>query len=280
MPPSGGLSYHYLALRFSRTLWRPFRGDVARWLAEWAPRSRELVIFGSSAGYSLPAGFLARFERVIIVEPDPLARLLLRRRFPRARFEFSSRFSGGRDLLAPIPESEPGSTAKKAVEKLKTFLGEYPNAAVLFANVIGQLPLEFPHLSDELFASHLVAIRAAVQGRPWASYHDLLSTWARPRSFEPFELPAGPLDVELFARAHLEPAPTAGRASRLNVEITDHQTHAFSVGEPTGCAWWELAPGRYHLIGFVRSRGAAPRSGRRDQRSLPSLKTARTAPTR
>lgn len=258
MPPSGGLFYHYLAMRFSRTLWTRFRTDVANWLAEWSPPSTELVVFGSSAGYSLPDGFLERFERVVIVEPDPLARVLLRRRFPLAQLEFAS----DRSLLAPDSETEfkaLKSRERRALAKLNRFLSRYPKAAVLFSNVLGQLPLEFPHLDDELFASHLIAIRSAVRDRPWASYHDLLSTWIRPIRLEPFILPGGPLDLEAFAHEHLLPAHetsikgTARVARKL--EVTDHQTHALAAGEATLCTWWELAPGRYHLIGFLGSRG-------------------------
>lgn len=249
LPPSGGLFYHYLALRFSRSLWQPFRSDVTRWLSEWSPHARELIIFGSSAGYSLPAEFLSRFDRVITVEPDAIARLLLQRRFPNTKFEFTP----DRNLLSPIPETEQGSTSKKAVENLRDFLEKYPNAAVLFSNVLGQLPLEFPHLNDELFASHLISIRATVKDRPWASYHDLLSTWGRPKSLDPFELPSGTFDPELFAHVHLEPLPVGS----AKLELTDHQTHALSAGEPTRCTWWELAPGRYHLIGFLCSPGAS-----------------------
>ncbi len=245
VPPSGGLLYHYLALRFSGTLWRPFLQNVADWLDNWNPTSKELIIFGSSAGYSLPPSFLRRFERVICVEPDPWARLLLRRRFKNAPLEFVS----DRGFLTPVSSDHKGSHAKLALDKLKEFISKFPNAAILFSNVLGQLPLEFPHLSDEIFASHLVAVRATLRGRVWASYHDLLSTWATPKSMAPMTLPPGALDLDQFARQHLH--PPALQDTRL--ELTDHQTHALSAGEPVRCAWWQLAPGRFHLIGYMQS---------------------------
>jgi hypothetical protein len=245
LPPSGGLFYHYLALRFSKTLWGPFKEDVAYWLRLWNPKSKSLVIFGSSAGYSIQRDFLQRFERVICVEPDPLARLLFKRRFSNARIEFIA----DTNLLAPVPEGAKGSTSKRVLQRLHEFLQRYPDAAVLFANVLGQLPLEFPHLNDQLFASHLVAVRAAVKDREWASYHDLLSTWVHPKKLGRFELPAGPLELDEFARNYLEAPPPGG----FRYEITDHQTHSLSAGGPTLCTWWELAPGRYHLIGFLFS---------------------------
>lgn len=244
LPLSGGIFYHYLALRFSRTLWQPFRTDVARWLSSWNPASEELIIFGSSAGYSLSEPFLNRFKRIIAVEPDPIARVLFRRRFANAKIEFEN----DRDLLSPIAKDYEGSSSKLAIEKLAAFLKRHPNAAVLFSNVLGQLPLEFPHLSDAIFAKHLVAIRGALRGREWASYHDLLSTWSKPNSLAPFTLPAGPMDLTEFSKKHLA---DVRRSSRL--EVTDHQTHSLSAGEETQCSWWELAPGRFHLIGFLSS---------------------------
>lgn len=243
LPPSGGILYHYLALRFSRSLWRPFLNTVAQWLGSWNPQADELIIFGSSAGYSLPSEFLHRFRRVICVEPDPLARFLFQKRFRGLAIEFAPE----RALLAPLTDLPTGSSAKRAVERLQEFLARYPDAAVLFANVLGQLPLEFPHLSDEIFASHLIAIRAAVKGRTWASYHDILSTWAHPTNLQPFALPAGPFDPEEFAKLNLQPPATKD----IRLEVTDHQTSALSAGEPMQCTWWQIAPGRYHLIGFL-----------------------------
>lgn len=245
LPLSGGLFYHYLALRFSRKLWRPFRADVASWLSSWNPAANELIVFGSSAGYSLPEEFLNRFARVIAVEPDPIARMLLKKRFPRAKIEFEN----DRELLSPIPKDYLGSTSKFAIEKLASFLNRHPNAAVLFSNVLGQLPLEFPHLSDDIFANHLIAIRGALRGREWASYHDILSTWAKPKSLKPFVLKAGALDLKEFAEKNLVHPPS----KTTRYEIVDHQTHSLSAGGETQCTWWELAPGRFHLIGFLSS---------------------------
>lgn len=245
LPPSGGLFYHYLAFRFSRTLWQPFRQDVARWLNSWNPVADQLILFGSSAGYSLPEAFINKFKRIVAVEPDPIARLLFRKRFPLAKVEFEN----DRDLLAPIPKDYSGSSSKLAVDRLNEFLSRHPNAAILFSNVLGQLPLEFPHLSDEIFASHLVAVRSVLKGREWASYHDVLSTWAKPKKLTPFTLAPGALDLEAFADNYLVTPPSG--AKRL--EITDHQTHSLAAGTPMQCSWWELAPGRFHLIGFLSS---------------------------
>jgi hypothetical protein len=78
--PSGGLTYQLRALRYRRGLWAGFHATVAGWLSDWQPNARTLVIVGPNAGHALPPGFLERFEQVIALEPDPIARHLLARR--------------------------------------------------------------------------------------------------------------------------------------------------------------------------------------------------------
>lgn len=88
LDPSGGLVYHLRAARHRHGLWAPFHASVAGWLADWQPRRRELLIVGPSAGYALPDGFFTRFAQVTALEPDPLARWLLRRRADAAQLRF------------------------------------------------------------------------------------------------------------------------------------------------------------------------------------------------
>ena len=85
---SGGLGYHLRALRFRHSLWAPYIATVQRWLHDWRPPTDTLVVVGPSAGYALDAAFLARFRSVRALEPDPLARTLLRRRFAQIAWHF------------------------------------------------------------------------------------------------------------------------------------------------------------------------------------------------
>ncbi len=117
---SGGLVYHWRALRYRRRLWQPFVAQVAHWLAGWQPTQEELVIVGPSAGYTLDRAFLARFARVTILEPDPIAKSRLRRRFAGISFE-----EGRVDCFSGMGGPQALSQA-------------YPRAAIMFANSIGQ----------------------------------------------------------------------------------------------------------------------------------------------
>ena len=62
--PTGGLVYHWRALRYRNSLWAPFRQAISRHLDAWDPPEKELVVLGPSAGYTLPPDFLERFDRL------------------------------------------------------------------------------------------------------------------------------------------------------------------------------------------------------------------------
>ncbi len=225
---SGGLTYHFTALRHARMRWAPFRARVRNFLAQtWNPLERELIVVGASAGWTLPLDWLATFERVIVVEPDPIARLILARRFDRECLEFDH-----------SPERLPwfASGADRA-HPLATLLASNPRAAVLFTNVLGQLGVllegESPDGCRELFLG-------ALAQRNWASYHDVLSTSAPFRNPWPENAPPDH-ELETLARHFL-----LGDA-----EIVDHETLWLGNDSAVEFAPWALSPGKNHLIGFV-----------------------------
>ena len=85
--PAGGLRYHLRAARYSRALWEPFRWALGQWLLAWEPPEKNLVLVGPSAGYNLQPFLFERFERLVCLEPDPLARALFARRLRKAPLE-------------------------------------------------------------------------------------------------------------------------------------------------------------------------------------------------
>lgn len=239
--PSGGLAYHFAALRFRHRLWQPFISQVESWLCnDWNPKEKELIVFGPSAGWTLPIRFLERFERVVFVEPDPLARWLLRLRFCRIRRRF--------EMLAEhrhLPWfSRRGDFAR--------FLQSRPNAAILFANLLGQISLLTPETesAESLMASEREFL-AGLHGRSWASYHDVISARA------PI-LPSAPKHLD---QNNIEALAEASFTSGTNV--IDHGTWWLTKNQmksaPTNRALesaieltsWQIRPGRTHVIGFV-----------------------------
>jgi hypothetical protein len=236
--PSGGISYHYFAWRYRATYWRPFLSQVESWLLkDWNPNSKILIIFGPSAGWSLPFAFLNRFERIICVEPDPLARSLFLKRFSALsrRLEFLSETA-----LMPWFANPFGSTGP-----LEELLSREPNAAILFANVLGQVPLLLPSsIGEEDHIETLRQLVSTLNGREAASYHDLLSSPNEPLSSRPNFLPAkeaGPNSSQI-----------ASQFFPPGSEVVDHETLFLSRNRDTRIALWRIRPGMHHIIGFIR----------------------------
>lgn len=223
LSPTGGLVYHLRALRHRHGLWAPFHRAVADWLAGWQPRRRELVIVGPSAGYALPAGFLMRFERVTALEPDPLARWLLARRADAGRLGFSRL-----DCL-----TRPDGLAHLAAA--------HPHAAILFSNVLGQVAAPAADWRS-LLARHLA-------GHAWASYHDVISTTARPKPGCDHAITTNDQSLETTL-TRLWPGGT--------IELSDHETFRLGGDQAHHYAVWQITRRRWHLVEWADHSGPLP----------------------
>jgi hypothetical protein len=234
---TGGVVYHWRARRHRRGLWLPFRRAVQVWLEESLPPSGELILIGPSAGHCLPLLHLARFERLLLLEPDGLGRLLLRRRLGATTITQRSD-----DLLvAPLLRGAPG---------LDQLLDERPEASVLFCNLLGQLQFG---LSEAEHAAWRAAFQSrvlpALAGRRWASFHD---RWSLERAASEPELPPrtsferAPSDEELgralFGRA----------ASTMTVTVVEHGTAGlFPEAGLHHYFVWQLTPAALHVVEAV-----------------------------
>lgn len=242
--PTGGLSYHWIANRRASREWRTFRTHVAGWIQEWRqsiPKNlTELVVFGPSGGYTLPLRDLNSFTKITFIEPDPVARFFLSRKMGSKNVEFVSD-----DKILPWFSDEPGVFEK--------FVDDHPHAAFLFSNLLGQIPLlvSKTHLASQNQAAQDEFLNA-LEGRAWASYHDLfscakakspkLSTNAIP-SFKGHEASTrlSEIAVATFPATTTDPQILA-----------DHETSWLSVGRRTEFALWHLTKKQVHLIGFVK----------------------------
>jgi hypothetical protein len=210
--PSGGLGYHLRALRYRRSLWAPFIGCVHAWLHDWRPAPDTLLLVGPSAGYTLAAGFLARFRTVRALEPDVLARRLLRWRFPQVAWHF--------DRLDCVCTADgPAMLA-----------AHYPGAAILFCNVLGQAP------EPALLTGWRATADAALSRHHWASFHDVLSSTHAPQARA---MPAadGWADADALACALWRGA----------VVVTDHGTFGMAP-HARRLACWQIAPQRWQVV--------------------------------
>jgi hypothetical protein len=165
--PAGGLTYHFRALRYKK-LWRPFCEQVERWLNDWSPQRSQLILIGPSAGYTLPRDFLARFQSLVVVDPDPAAFMFFQSRFLMPAVWV-------RDDFFALESRQP----QKIRELFSRFAGG--SAAFLFCNILGQLPVllrEQGHGDEvETYMRDLgkELREAARSGVAMASYHDRYS---------------------------------------------------------------------------------------------------------
>lgn len=215
--PSGGLVYHLRAARHRHGLWAPFHAQVATWLADWQADQRELVIIGPNAGYALPAGFLARFESVVALEPDPLARWLLARRPDATRLHF--------DRLNCL--STPDGLARLAER--------YPHATILFSNVLGQVSAPVDSWAA-LLSRHLTS-------HAWASYHDVISTDARPSRIDGCTV-TSPESLD---------ATLARFWTGRHITVVDHETFRLSGSGACRYAPWQITRKRWQLVEWAEN---------------------------
>jgi hypothetical protein len=237
--PAGGVRYHVRALRYAARLWEPFRWSLGEWLLRWQTHEPTLLLVGPSAGYNLQPFLLERFQRVVVLEPDPLARWLLRQRLARVP-------------LDPRPQLQLIAQDQLVFhpERLASLLERLGPTAILFCNVLGQLR----HLLDveDAAAPPLAAVRAAVvratEGRSWASFHDRVSGPLAPSLEDAVVAERRWSDEELLEHAYY------GGGEALGGALFDHATHGFFPEElPHLYLRWELAPGSFHLIEAVCS---------------------------
>jgi hypothetical protein len=173
----------------------------------------------------------------VVLEPDPIARWLFRRRLARApldrqpRLEFISS-----DHLVRYPE------------RLVPLLERLGRAALLFSNVLGQIvPLLDGDAPDEQLARVKSAVRGAQRDRSFASFHDRVSGPFPPNVEGAVTSPRRWSDADVLKQAY-----DASEDAATVVELDDHYTDGFFPEElPHSYFRWEFEPGQYHLIEAV-----------------------------
>ncbi len=236
--PSGGLVYHARALRLGKTCWEPFRQAVREWLDRWRPPCEGLLLIGPSGGYSLPTEWLARFSEVVAIDFDPLAQSVFGRQHRACR---TTRWI--REDVLPVGSQGLDLTP------LRRRLAEYPDHAVLFSNVLGQVALS--SACEDAVERDLAVLRRALDGRHWASYHDRLSAPWRPEA--------------LADRRHRSDLELARLAYPNGGEIVSHSTALLGHGLECETFAWECERGHWNLIeGCVGKRPGRTERGLRE----------------
>ncbi len=242
--PAGGLRYHLRGLRHGNRLWWPFRFALAEWLYTWQPPERRLVLVGPSAGYCLEPLTLERFDEIVCLEPDPVARFLFSRRLRRAPLERQPRLRfETRDLILEEPA------------RLAAFLAELGDAALLFSNFLGQLRVLLGSTSrlDARLEAVKRGVVEALEGRSWASFHDRVSGALQPDGRASLSFERRLSDEELtgtYFGGHTLDSDVQDIIGEVGDKpLFDHLTEGlFPADRPHRYFVWELEPGQFHLI--------------------------------
>ncbi len=239
---SGGLVYHARALRYRAGLWASFRSELSLWLERCLPPAAELILVGPSGAHCLPLEQLRRFGRLVALEPDPLARRILKLRLPRATLELEHRDL----LLQPLLDGGTG---------LDSLLERRPMASVLFCNLLGQVQLELPDQQQQRFqAEFRRRVLPQLAGRAWASFHD---RWSLDRNER--EAPPPPLAFERLPSDDELGVACFGPSGPV-VTAFDHDVKAlFPEAWPRRYFGWQLTPQALHVVEGVS--GAAAQLG-------------------
>ena len=250
--PSGGLGYHLRAFKHRRGLWAPFVKNVTRFLRAWEPPERSVVLIGPSGAHCLDLHFLRRFERIVAVDFDPFAPWVFRWRARHVLGPGRTALTwDSRDYLSPGPKGFD-------LAPLRGLLDAHRESAVLFCNILGQLPLfgdeRAPDQDDDdppegSYERWLKGLPEALGARSWASFHDRLSGPVRPRAIESESMVPWSSSVELVEKHYpLTDDP--------DLALIDHRTSALCPEAPRAQLVWEISPGTFHLVEAMSFRAA------------------------
>lgn len=229
LSPSGGISYHYLALKYQKKLWAPHAAELDRHLKQWSPLGPDLILFGASGGYSLPAHFLRRFQNISIYDPDPLAEIIFKRRFPDVAHRW-------------FQHSLIFNELKRSKEDLITLRTRHAEAAILFCNSLGQWPIVNPSVSEADIASFVQLLNQEFANTGWASYHDIFSGSVTTSPSQVSETPTFSCrqNVEDWWRHH------GGK------NVVDHLTFEAFQGANRKHWHWSLTPTQIQIIEWAQ----------------------------
>lgn len=157
---SGGLVWHWRAFQ-RRAQWEATCRQIAGFHRRHGPCSGTLVLLGCSAGWMLESAWLKGFHRIVAVDLDPWAPHLFALRHPQV--------------------ARPLWIRANALARLDQLLGDYPDAFLLFDNMLGQQGLIAVEQgrseagSMQRIEHELGELGRRLAGRCWGSLHDCIS---------------------------------------------------------------------------------------------------------
>lgn len=240
------IQYHYLALKYQNSIWKPFHSYIEIFLHNWDPSQthRKIILIGASGGYALPFSFLEKFESILVIDPDPLAKYIFRWRFRKLRNTEISWST--KDYLCP-------DHRKFDPDILKNLIDSNSDSTILFCNILGQLPFIYPQaVKDPSFLIWKKKLPLILTPVPWASFHDWLSG---PFPFKDSHLSASGttfrIESHLSNEELIERFCNPLKQSKNQYELVDYFTSDLFPELPKSYTPWTLFPGSYYLVECV-----------------------------
>lgn len=240
MEQTGGIFYHYLALRNSLRYWRNYQGSIETFLSEALSCDKKLLV-GPSGGYSLSKSHFSQItNKDIIAELDPVARLILKSKLKQnPQWIKHDLFKIG---------DEPEESASFSAGEFKRLGVE----RIVFCNMLGQLAYQYPGHSEQFWKNFLSKSLKKLQLDVY-SYHDRWSILASKDYLDSFEENFKSLNLSekmgLKIKDFCEHT-TMKKSAQQKVEILDHPTDIF---DSMDCRFHAIYPWRrtkncLHLI--------------------------------
>lgn len=235
MNQSGGIFYHYLALRNSLKLWGGYKLAIADFLKSFSWNDEEISYWiGPSAGYSIPSELSAkRLHLDYFCEPEFLAKTIFRLRHGKVKNWLTE---------SSFDFSDPNTTA---VSKLLMDAEAKQVSRLIFCNILGQIPLLNSKLGPEYWDKFYVELEQS--NLPVISYHDYYTFKALPRLLDQLEQikpPEGKLD-ENSLHAFLQKELSSGE-----IGLVDHGTSSLAKYSKQRI-WWRKDKTTLHLIDCI-----------------------------
>ncbi len=233
---TGGIGYHYLALRFRHNLWQDYLKFIQEFLfsLQWfsSSKSKKLLLLGPSAGYTLPTHWLKGFNEIQAIDFDPLAPFLFKQ------------------IHGPLPirwtkeNFFSDSSQDWRIDRLLALRQSFPDHLWFFTNLIGQLPLTLKKMSlhkEEQWFHWRRDWHQVLLERNWISLHDIFSVPFGIRSIAPFSQKWQTVSKEELIQNVLK--------AREKAVVTDHLTHGlFPVQTRKELALWRIQPHQTQII--------------------------------
>ncbi len=228
---AGGMIYHYHAVKFKATFWQSYLQHVQKFLDSWEPKNEQLLLIGPSGGYSLPEKLVARYQRLVAVDIDPIAEAIFKNRFP------------GSNVLW-INEDVFKLDRGLQVDSFREFLRKFSNSDILFCNVLGQLPIYYKISAADEYALWLKDLFGLIKDYNYASYHDIFSFKGNAKVKSEFENFDNQITPESLALRFLETPPA---------EMQDHFVSSLFAERSRMVIYWQLNKDSHHFIECVKS---------------------------